>query len=163
MIVGKYSYVLWLSFLFLKKINICINKHSSAAVMDTLLSALFSSEKEELFVLDCLAYFMVFMAACCFVTLLFENVPYGRYSTSKYGFPVNARVAWFIQELPAFLVPFSLVVWTSSSRTSILPNQLLIAMYFCHYVQRWVFTQSFTFITPSWTTCNITSVLHNVR
>lgn len=104
--------------------------------MDAVFSALFSSEKEELYILDCLAYFMVFMAACCFVTLLFENVPYGRYSTSKYGFPVNAKVAWFIQELPAFLVPFSLVVWTSSGRTSLLPNQLLIAMYFCHYVQR---------------------------
>lgn len=106
--------------------------------MDAVFSALFSSEKEELYILDCLAYFMVFMAACCFVTLLFENVPYGRYSTSKYGFPVNAKVAWFIQELPAFLVPFSLVVWTSSGRTSLLPNQLLTAMYFCHYVQRWV-------------------------
>lgn len=135
MIVGKYRYYLWVYFL-----NICIIKHSSAAVMDAVFSALFSSEKEELYILDCLAYFMVLMAACCFVTLLFENVPYGRYSTSKYGFPVNAKVAWFIQELPAFLVPFSLVVWTSSVRTSLLPNQLLIAMYFCHYVQRWVFT-----------------------
>lgn len=115
-----------------------MKKHTSAAVMDAVFSALFSSEKEELYVLDCLAYFMVFMAACCFVTLLFENVPYGRYSTSKYGFPVNAKVAWFIQELPAFLVPFSLIVWTSSVRTSLLPNRLLIAMYFCHYVQRWV-------------------------
>lgn len=135
MIVGKYRYYLWVYFL-----NICIIKRTSAALMDAVFSALFSSEKEELYILDCLAYFMVLMAACCFVTLLFENVPYGRYSTSKYGFPVNAKVAWFIQELPAFLVPFSLVVWTSSVRTSLLPNQLLIAMYFCHYVQRWVFT-----------------------
>lgn len=104
--------------------------------MDSLLSWLFSSEEEELFILDCLAYFMVFMAACTFVTLLFENVPYGRYATSRYGFPVNVRFAWFVQELPAFLVPVLLVFWTSSAKTSQLPNQLLIAMYFCHYVQR---------------------------
>lgn len=104
--------------------------------MDALLSWLFSSEEEELFVLDSMAYSLVFMAACTWVTLLFENVPYGRYTTSRYGFPVNAKLAWFIQELPAFLVPLLLVVWTSSAKTSLLPNQLLIAMYFCHYVQR---------------------------
>ncbi|XP_029298792.1 3-oxo-5-alpha-steroid 4-dehydrogenase 1 isoform X2 [Cottoperca gobio] len=104
--------------------------------MDALLSRLFSSEEEEQYVLDTLGYLMILMAAFTFVTLLFENVPYGRYSSSKYGFPVNARFAWFVQELPAILVPFCLVVWTSSAKTSLLPNQLLIAMYFCHYVQR---------------------------
>lgn len=104
--------------------------------MDWLLSRLFSSEREELYVLDCLAYFMVFMAACTFVTLLFENVPYGRYTSSRYGFPVNVKFAWFVQELPAFLVPLCLVVWTSCAKTTLLSNQLLVAMYFCHYVQR---------------------------
>lgn len=104
--------------------------------MDSLLSRLFSSSEEELHILNCMAYFMLFMAACSFVTLLFENVPYGRYASSKYGFPVNAKFAWFVQELPAFLVPLCLVVWTSSAKTSFLANKLLIAMYFCHYVQR---------------------------
>lgn len=115
--------------------------------MDSLISMLFTSEKEELYILDCMAYFMIFMAACSFVTLLFENVPYGRYTTSKYGFPVNVRLAWFVQELPAFMVPLCLVVWTSAAKTSLLPNQLLIAMYFCHYVQRWEITYSLTCIT----------------
>lgn len=115
--------------------------------MDSLISLLFTSEKEELYILDCMAYFMIFMAACSFVTLLFENVPYGRYTTSKYGFPVNVRLAWFVQELPAFVVPLCLVVWTSAAKTSLLPNQLLIAMYFCHYVQRWEITCSLTCIT----------------
>ena len=106
-------------------------------MMDSLLSRLFSSEKEELYMLDCMAYFMVVMAACTLITLLFENVPYGRYASSKYGFPVNVKFAWFVQELPAFLVPVCLVFFTTSSaKTSLLPNQLLIAMYFCHYVQR---------------------------
>ncbi|KAG8005070.1 3-oxo-5-alpha-steroid 4-dehydrogenase 1 [Nibea albiflora] len=105
-------------------------------MMDSLLSWLFSSEKEELYILDCMAYLMFLMAACTYVTLLFENVPYGRYATSKYGFPVNVRFAWFVQELPAFMVPLCLVLWTSSAKTSLLPNQLLIVMYFCHYVHR---------------------------
>uniref|UniRef100_A0A3B1IQJ8 3-oxo-5-alpha-steroid 4-dehydrogenase n=1 Tax=Astyanax mexicanus TaxID=7994 RepID=A0A3B1IQJ8_ASTMX len=104
--------------------------------MDTVLRSLFSSEEEELYILDCLSYFMIFMAVLTFLTLLFENVPYGRYSDRKYGFPVSVRVAWFIQELPALVVPLALVFWTASSKTGHLPNQLLIAMYFCHYVQR---------------------------
>lgn len=104
--------------------------------MDALLSTLFSSEEEELYVLDSMAYFMVVMAACTLVTLLFENVPYGRYASSRYGFPVNVKLAWFVQEMPAFFVPLGLVVWSSCAKTSLLPNQLLIAMYFCHYVQR---------------------------
>ncbi|CAB1440105.1 unnamed protein product [Pleuronectes platessa] len=104
--------------------------------MDALLSRLFSSEEQELLTLDRMAHILFFMAACTFLTLLFENVPYGRYASSRYGFPVDARFAWFVQELPAFLVPLCLVLWTSSAKTSLLPNQLLIAMYFCHYVQR---------------------------
>jgi len=104
--------------------------------MDAFLSMLFSSEEEELHVLDCLAYLMMFMAVCTFFTLLFENVPYGRYATSRYGFPVNVKFAWFIQELPAFSVPMCLLLWTTPAKTSQMPNQILIAMYFCHYIHR---------------------------
>ncbi|XP_061597932.1 3-oxo-5-alpha-steroid 4-dehydrogenase 1 [Cololabis saira] len=101
----------------------------------------FSSEEEELHGLDRMAYLMFIMAACTFVSLLFENVPYGRYATNKYGFPVNVKLAWFVQELPAFCMPMYLIFWSASSKTSLLPNQLLIAMFFCHYFQR-------TFIYP---------------
>ncbi|KAK5855378.1 hypothetical protein PBY51_005481 [Eleginops maclovinus] len=104
--------------------------------MDALFSWLFSSEEEELYLLDCLGYFMILMAACTFVALLFQDVPYGRYAPTTARFRVDARVAWFVQELPAFLVPFCLIVWTSSAKTSLLPNQLVIAMYICHYTQR---------------------------
>ncbi|AWP04888.1 putative 3-oxo-5-alpha-steroid 4-dehydrogenase 1 isoform 3 [Scophthalmus maximus] len=104
--------------------------------MDALLARLFSSDEQELYMLDRMAHVTVLMAACTFFTLLFENVPYGRYASSKYGFPVDVKFAWFVQELPAFLVPLCLVAWTTAAKTSLLPNQLLIAMYFCHYVQR---------------------------
>ncbi|XP_028317799.1 3-oxo-5-alpha-steroid 4-dehydrogenase 1 [Gouania willdenowi] len=104
--------------------------------MDALLSGLFSSEEQGRYIVDYMAYFMVLMAAYTFVSLLFENVPYGRYSSSKYGFPVDAKLAWFVQELPAFFVPVCLLLWTSCTQTSALPNQILIAMYMCHYFQR---------------------------
>lgn len=110
------------------------------ATMDVILKSLFSSEAEELYILEFCAYFMLFMTLVTFVTLLFENVPYGRYASSRYGFPVNVKLAWFVQELPAILVPVCLVFFTSASRTSYLPNQLLLCMYFCHYIQRYDFS-----------------------
>uniref|UniRef100_A0A3Q3K8Q6 Steroid 5-alpha reductase C-terminal domain-containing protein n=1 Tax=Monopterus albus TaxID=43700 RepID=A0A3Q3K8Q6_MONAL len=90
----------------------------------------------ELYILDCMAYCMIFMAVGVFVILLFEKLRYGRYSDSKYGFPVNAKFAWFVQEMPSFFVPLCLLVWASPAKTSLLPNQLLIAMYIFHYAQR---------------------------
>lgn len=106
--------------------------------MDSVLNLMFASGEDELHVLHHLAYLMMFVALCTFVTLLFENVPYGRYTSCKYGFPVDVRVAWFLQELPAILVPLNLLVWTSASKMEHKPNQLLIGMYLCHYIQRLV-------------------------
>lgn len=106
------------------------------AAMDSVLARLFASPEEEVHILNRMAHFMLLMAACSLVTLLFENVPYGRYASSKYGFPVDVKLAWFVQELPALLVPVCLVFWTSCAKTSHLPNKLLIAMYLCHYIQR---------------------------
>uniref|UniRef100_A0A4W5NQ01 3-oxo-5-alpha-steroid 4-dehydrogenase C-terminal domain-containing protein n=1 Tax=Hucho hucho TaxID=62062 RepID=A0A4W5NQ01_9TELE len=48
------------------------------------------------------------------------------YSTSRYGFPINVKFAWFVQELPAFLVPLCLMLWTSAAKTTHLSNQLLL-------------------------------------
>lgn len=104
--------------------------------MDAILTWLFSSDEEEQYILTTMAYLMIFMAFCTFLTLLNVYVPYGRYSSSKYGFPVNVKFAWFVQELPAILVPFLLVMSTSATKVLHLPNKLLIVMYFCHYINR---------------------------
>lgn len=104
--------------------------------MEAVLKWLFSSDEEEQHVLLLMAYLMLFMAFCSFLTFLKIEVPYGRYTSSKFGFPVNARFAWFVQELPAIFVPFLLIVATSPAKTAILSNQLLIAMYCCHYIHR---------------------------
>ncbi|XP_060720838.1 3-oxo-5-alpha-steroid 4-dehydrogenase 1 [Tachysurus vachellii] len=105
-------------------------------VMENVVRSLLGSEEEELYILDCLAYLMLLMALGTFFTLLFENTPYGRYTSSTYGFPVHVKVAWFVQELPAFLLPLSLILWASPLKITVLPNQILLGMYFCHYVQR---------------------------
>ncbi|KAJ3608921.1 hypothetical protein NHX12_023449 [Muraenolepis orangiensis] len=104
--------------------------------VERVLAALFSSEQQERFCLDCMGFLLVVIAGVTFVALLFENVPYGRYASSRFGFPVPGKVAWFVQELPALLVPLALVLGTPAARTARLPNLLLVAMYFCHYVQR---------------------------
>ncbi|XP_020788500.2 3-oxo-5-alpha-steroid 4-dehydrogenase 1 [Boleophthalmus pectinirostris] len=104
--------------------------------MQAFLDWVFSSEEEEMHILTSMAYFMFFMSFCTFITLLMVDVPYGRYASSKYGFPVNVKFAWFVQELPAILVPFLLVFLTSAAKISMMPNQLIIVMYFCHYIHR---------------------------
>uniref|UniRef100_A0A8C1Q737 3-oxo-5-alpha-steroid 4-dehydrogenase C-terminal domain-containing protein n=1 Tax=Cyprinus carpio TaxID=7962 RepID=A0A8C1Q737_CYPCA len=72
----------------------------------------------EVYVLDCLSYFMMVMAFLNCVTLLFEHVPYGRYAPSSYGFPVHVKFAWFVQELPC---------------AKCVHNQLLLLMFIFHY------------------------------
>ncbi|MBN3290332.1 S5A1 dehydrogenase, partial [Polypterus senegalus] len=83
-----------------------------------------------------MSYLLIVMGVTAFVVLLFVNVPYGRHTSSTFGFPIRARVAWFIQELPALLVPLWLLLFSSPGRIAYLPNQVLIAMYLCHYVHR---------------------------
>ncbi|XP_051727887.1 3-oxo-5-alpha-steroid 4-dehydrogenase 1 [Ctenopharyngodon idella] len=104
--------------------------------MEAILKILFSSDEGELFVLDCLSYLMVVLAFKNLVTFRFKHVPYGRYASSGYGFPVNVKFAWFVQELPAFLVPLSLVLWSPCAKIMHLPNQLLLLMFLFHYLQR---------------------------
>ncbi|TRY60220.1 hypothetical protein DNTS_026368 [Danionella cerebrum] len=104
--------------------------------MDAVLKTLFSSSEEELYILDCLSYLMMLMAAVTYVTLHFEHMPYGRYTSSSYGFPVNVKFAWFVQELPSCLMPLSFVLWNPGAKIMHLPNQLLLLMFICHYLQR---------------------------
>ncbi|MBN3299933.1 S5A1 dehydrogenase, partial [Amia calva] len=104
--------------------------------MTNILFYLFGSETNEQSILENMSYVMLLMGGVTFLILLFENVPYGRYASKRYGFPVNVKFAWFVQEMPALVVPLLLLLTTSAARASYLPNRLLIAMYLCHYLQR---------------------------
>mmetsp|Transcript_3016 Transcript_3016/g.4196 ORF Transcript_3016/g.4196 Transcript_3016/m.4196 type:complete len:266 (+) Transcript_3016:46-843(+) len=73
--------------------------------------------------------------------VLFQGVraPYGRYNEEKalhmcWGLKINARIAWFVQEVPSLFVPLLMMV-RSNVRLA-MANQVLLAMFLGHYVNR---------------------------
>lgn len=64
------------------------------------------------------------------------DAPYGRYSRPGYGLFVNAKVAWVIQELPAFAVPVMLMWFYDFPQMSKTPNRIMLACFILHYFQR---------------------------
>lgn len=83
---------------------------------------------------------MIFTAVIVAVCLIFLKAEYGRYfslnSTQKYGFGVNARVAWFAQELPAFVVPCVMVCYARKDVFGFTPNAILLSFLLLHYAHR---------------------------
>ena len=71
-----------------------------------------------------------------FLVLLMIPAPYGRYSSPSWGRLINARYAWFIQELPSLLVP--VVLWLHSAAATAVPNKLLLGVFIVHYFHRYV-------------------------
>lgn len=74
-----------------------------------------------------------------FVVLFVELVigyqpPYGRYNTGNSGVPV--KLAWFIQELPCFVIPTYLLYnhWSHVTVTKF----LVVGLFLIHYFQRYV-------------------------
>ena len=63
---------------------------------------------------------------------------YGRYNTKNYGF--SAPFAWFLQESPAFLLPFGLVVYRRvflfDKLNQINTNFVLLCYFMLHYFNR---------------------------
>ncbi|XP_038078848.1 3-oxo-5-alpha-steroid 4-dehydrogenase 1-like [Patiria miniata] len=91
--------------------------------------------------LDKLAYCFMFLGAIVSVILQFVGAPYGRYVDSRFGCFVPGKPAWFIQELPSFLVPSVLLIVSGGQRGFI--NNFLISLMIIHYFQR---TFVFTFL-----------------
>lgn len=69
-----------------------------------------------------------------FEIILGIRAPYGRYNTKNTGIPV--RLAWFIQELPCFIIPCYLLYnhWSSVTMTKF----IIIGFFLIHYFQRYV-------------------------
>nr|XP_032819561.1 uncharacterized protein LOC116947671 isoform X3 [Petromyzon marinus] len=63
-----------------------------------------------------------------------HHTQYGRYQAAGTALP--ARLAWFLQELPSFLVPVLLLLGAGGADTLPLPNALLLLMFCGHYFQR---------------------------
>lgn len=89
-----------------------------------------------------LAYIMIITALLTFPTLLYgPTAPYGRYSTSGWGFMIPNKIAWVTQEINSLAVP---TIWITCfatkeqlSRLCDVPvNGILVAMFLVHYIYR---------------------------
>ena len=89
------------------------------------------------------AKLMVVCGILAAIALQFLKAEYGRYfsstaSRSRWGFGISARIAWFVQELPSFLVPCILLYHAREDVLGLTPNLVLLSLYLLHYSQRWV-------------------------
>lgn len=95
--------------------------------------------------LDIAAWAIILLGVVSFVSAFFLTTPYGRYSRYQvWGFGVNARLAWLVQECPSFLIPFSMFLsckhTTDGRAFSLLvwsPNTFLITLFMVHYFRRY--------------------------
>ena len=78
-------------------------------------------------------------AVFTFVTLLFIDAPYGRYTRPGWGPTIGARAGWVVMELPSVL-GFAIVFALGRHRCSLAPL-VLGALWEAHYVHR-------TFVFP---------------
>ena len=73
---------------------------------------------------------------CILVALgsLFMDGPYGRFSSSKYGFTVNPKLGWFLMELPATF-SFLYFFFRGNNSFDIVPL-IFLGMWLIHYGNR---------------------------
>ncbi|KZS20825.1 Uncharacterized protein APZ42_012481 [Daphnia magna] len=69
-------------------------------------------------------------------TMAVLPAPYGRYSSSRFGFLLPGKFAWITQESPALLVPIILLWTTSATCWKSSANKILFSAFFIHYFQR---------------------------
>ena len=79
----------------------------------------------------------IFYTLSVLVSMLLFPAPYGRYSSGRYGFLLPGRLAWMIQESPAFIVPIVLLFTTSSPCWDSMANKILVMCLVNHYIQRY--------------------------
>lgn len=93
------------------------------------------SGPEERRLLELLAYGLVALGAASALLLRFVPMPYGRYSSPRFGWPLPARPAWALQELPSLLVPLGLAACGGAAAAA-WPNRLLLGCFVVHYAHR---------------------------
>ena len=88
------------------------------------------------------AWMIIAVAVISFIAAHFISTPYGRYSRYSWGFGVNARLAWLLQECPSFLVPFAIFMVSDRIKElmslDISPNIVLLFLFMLHYFRRFV-------------------------
>ncbi|XP_065440268.1 3-oxo-5-alpha-steroid 4-dehydrogenase 1 isoform X5 [Chrysemys picta bellii] len=118
------------------------------------------SGPEERRLLEILSYGLVGAGALSALLLRFVRMPYGRYSTRRFGCPVPVRLAWALQELPSLLVPLGLSLFSGAARVSKWPNRVLLALFIGHYAHRRHTTAS---MEPAQITAAVMSTVNTTR
>ena len=102
---------------------------------------------EELQFIQLLCYWTLGMFGLAFLYLFLGNkrAPYGRYyqETPLLNGPMatiklNAKLAWVLQELPSFAIPFYYSFVNPGVMFQYLPNKIILLMMIIHYFNRWV-------------------------
>ncbi|XP_030065438.1 3-oxo-5-alpha-steroid 4-dehydrogenase 1 [Microcaecilia unicolor] len=83
-----------------------------------------------------LSWLMVAAGLLSFLMLRWVHVPYGRYSSHIFGPQLPVRLAWFMQELPALVLPLYLLVTRPTLHLAHTANCVLLAAFLCHYLHR---------------------------
>ena len=70
---------------------------------------------------------------------------YGRYADNMKICSVNAKAAWFIQELPSVVIPLFCLFHIGGDQINgeVNPNMVLLGMFLMHYIQRYEITGHF--------------------
>ena len=113
--------------------------------------------KNEIKIINLLAVLMFICGFIVYVILLYQPATYGRYSTTGkfYSIAVPVKVAWFLQEVPAFLVSTFFVTYSLFGDADVryTPLQLgVLSFYIGHYFLRSVknMFNSLTRNCPKW-------------
>eukprot|EP00128_Syssomonas_multiformis_P014123 Colp12_sorted_trinity150504_noHs@29642 len=93
----------------------------------------------ELQLLEYTAWGMIATAVIVAIALTFRTAPYGRYQEEGWGIKINGKLAWIVQEAPAFCIPLFLTLRFVGDLP--LANRLLLGIFMLHYFHR-------TFIFP---------------
>jgi len=94
--------------------------------------------RSELELIQFLSITMIFWAIVVYVILMHTNLKgaYGRYGSENWGFLIPARLAWVLQEAPAFLIPLIYIFRGDCDRIVHWENFLVLVLYVIHYTQR---------------------------
>lgn len=95
---------------------------------------------DELQFIYIMSWTIILLAFIVEICLIFLQVEYGRYFKSNSWqnclSAVDARVAWFVQELPAFVIPCVLLFYARKDALGLTPNTILLLLLVLHYSHR---------------------------
>lgn len=92
--------------------------------------------------LSVMAYTMIIMGLLACFALQRLHAPYGRYSSLAsplYGFMLNGKLAWCLQELPSFVIPVFFLITRKEKMVVASVQFVLLSLFTLHYLHRCVF------------------------